>query len=118
MSCPVCEDFLTYSEYYVFENLSPEISILAERFAKSEALKHLDMYVDFYMLYYRREYERLLELKKHTCLDAYKASLLGRYNNHPRLCKSCNHGCLQFDHSAKFCFHNSDFDPSCENCFA
>jgi len=113
MGCPLCNDFLINSKKYVIENLSANISKLADIFAQKEASAHLDMYLDFYMLYYRREYERLFEEKKESVLEQFKILLTQRYSGHPRLCNTCK-VIYAFDSTAQFCFHGSD--SSCSNC--
>jgi len=119
MSCPLCADFLDKT----YTGLSREISILADTHAKTEALKHKDMFLDVYMMYYRREYERLFLSRKEAFLITYKDSLQQRYVGHSGLCAACYSACtnvcvssssLVFDSAAQFCFHS--VDVTCDNC--
>jgi hypothetical protein len=123
MSCPLCAGFLDKT----YTGLSREISVLADTHAKTEALKHKDMFLDIYMMYYRREYERLFQSRKEAFLITYKDSLQQRYVGHSGLCIACSSACfnaytnvcvssssLVFDSTAQFCFHS--VDATCDNC--
>lgn len=120
MACPQCEDFLNNSEKYVIDTIALEIAIEADNVARRKAPVGED-FIHYYMMFYRKTYERLFTARKEACLLEYKDSLTAIYAGSPDLCTACRGPVFVvespeyfFDTPAKFCFHDSD--SKCENC--
>jgi hypothetical protein len=119
MSCPQCTDFFLNSEKYAVNKISGEISTEADNFARKMALgeQNQEIYIDYYIMYYRIEYTRLFNSRKAEAVESYKSVILPIYLHNTLLCKKCNiENIYKFDDSAKFCFHKSTFDVNCDNC--
>lgn len=118
MTCPQCADFLMNSEKYAIEKISGEISALADKFAQSKSPCG-DLYIDHYMMNYRIEYTRLYNSMKADAVNEYNIFISTKHLGNPHLCVNCktdNH--FDFNKDVKFCFHITDFEPSCENCIS
>jgi len=117
MNCPQCADFLTNSENYVREKLSPEISVAADRLAVAAALA-TDNYLEYYMMHYRINYTQLFSERRASALEEFTELLSRRYRGVEGLCTACktDFDGFNFYDEVKFCFHEGAFDVNCENC--
>ena len=116
MQCPQCTDFLTNSEKDALGRISPEISLLADKFAQEKA-EVGEFYIDKYMMFYRIEYTRLYNKRKAAAISDYNQIISAKYIGNPFLCSGCktdNH--FDFNEDVNFCFHEVKFDENCTNC--
>ena len=118
MTCPQCADFLMNSEKYAIEKISGEISVLADKFAQANSPVG-QLYIDHYMMNYRIEYTRLYNSMKGATISEYNTLIANKHLGSQHLCRNCkteHH--FDFNNDVKFCFHITEFEPSCENCIS
>lgn len=117
-NCPRCIDFNKNAEQYATNKISKEITVLANEYAnkKVECIKM--NYIDHYMLHYRIEYTRLYNSRIQEAKESYNAVLDTLYINNPNLCPFCikENDHSVFNQQISFCFHEKDYDDTCENC--
>lgn len=121
MSCPQCKDHSENSETYAFYKCSESVSKMAAKYAITKldnTPKPRPNDIDLYMMYYRIEYERLLQTHKQQYITEYSNIIATKYTNSEDLCLTCKNTTEPnyFNCEVSFCFHEVDYDPKCMNC--
>lgn len=116
MNCPKCADYESNAERYAIETLSQEIALLANTHAIKATNIQSENFLDYYMLHYRIEYTRLLNERKQPTKESYITIIDHKYSSNPDLCALCKKDTSIFDHPLSFCFHEGDYDATCDSC--
>jgi hypothetical protein len=116
MNCPKCADYESNAERYAIETLSTEIAVQANTTAMKATATQSENFIDYYMLHYRIEFTRCLNEKKQIAKESYNTVLDNKYVGHPDLCSLCKTDANIFDQPLSFCFHEGDYDATCDRC--
>lgn len=98
------QDYYRNSEFHALQTILPEISRLANNYAVLKAQNERENFIDHYMMYYRIEFTRQLDLKHKDDTHLYIFSTETVIESDI------------FNDTLGFCFHEKLYDPVCEAC--